>query len=115
MRTSPFCARTTRQIAGEPALGPLSVVSPVVSAYGGLTVVLTEKDSNGPVANATVEGVRMLAEGSRTTCAVDDYIDYVISMLHLLGVDHERLTYLFQGRRYRLTDVHGKVVQALLA
>jgi hypothetical protein len=36
-------------------------------------------------------------------------------MLHLLGVDHERLTYLFQGRRYRLTDVHGKVVQAVLA
>jgi len=35
--------------------------------------------------------------------------------LHLLGIDHERLTYKFQGRRYRLTDVHGKVVQGLLA
>ena len=41
--------------------------------------------------------------------------DLHATMLHLLGVDHERLTYLFQGRRYRLTDVHGKVVQALLA
>ncbi|HEU0039248.1 MAG TPA: DUF1501 domain-containing protein, partial [Verrucomicrobiae bacterium] len=40
--------------------------------------------------------------------------DLHATMLHLLGVDHERLTYLFQGRRYRLTDVHGIVVPALL-
>jgi hypothetical protein len=33
----------------------------------------------------------------------------------LLGIDHERFTYKFQGRRYRLTDVHGKVVQSILA
>jgi hypothetical protein len=36
-------------------------------------------------------------------------------MLHLLGVDHKRLTYKFQGRDFRLTDVHGKVVQKILA
>ena len=36
-------------------------------------------------------------------------------MLHLLGIDHERLTYKFQGRRYRLTDVHGKLVEGILA
>jgi len=30
-------------------------------------------------------------------------------------VDHERLTYRYQGRRYRLTDVHGKIVKPLLA
>jgi hypothetical protein len=41
--------------------------------------------------------------------------DFHATMLHLLGVDHERLTYLFQGRRFRLTDVHGKVVKAMLA
>jgi hypothetical protein len=35
--------------------------------------------------------------------------DLHATMLHLLGVDHERLTYFFQGRRFRLTDVHGKV------
>ena len=29
-------------------------------------------------------------------------------MLHLLGIDHERLTFKFQGRYYRLTDVHGE-------
>jgi hypothetical protein len=36
-------------------------------------------------------------------------------MLHLLGIDHERLTYRFQGRRYRLTDVHGTIVRGILA
>ena len=41
--------------------------------------------------------------------------DFQATMLRLLGVDHERLTYQFQGRRFRLTDVHGQIVQALLA
>jgi uncharacterized protein (DUF1501 family) len=41
--------------------------------------------------------------------------DFQATILHLLGVDHERLTYLHQGRRFRLTDVHGEVVRALLA
>ena len=41
--------------------------------------------------------------------------DFHATLLHLLGVDHERLTYFYQGRRFRLTDVHGKVVPALLA
>jgi len=36
-------------------------------------------------------------------------------LLHLLGVDHERLTYRFLGRDFRLTDVHGNVVSALLS
>ena len=41
--------------------------------------------------------------------------DFHATMLHLLGIDHERLTYKFQGRRYRLTDVHGEVVRGILA
>ena len=41
--------------------------------------------------------------------------DFQATMLRLMGVDHERLIYQFQGRRFRLTDVHGQVVQALLA
>jgi hypothetical protein len=40
--------------------------------------------------------------------------DLQATALHLLGIDHERLTYRFQGRRYRLTDVHGKVVRGIL-
>ena len=37
------------------------------------------------------------------------------SFLHLLVIDHAKLTYQFQGRRFRLTDVHGHVVTDLLA
>lgn len=40
--------------------------------------------------------------------------DLHATMLHLLGIDHERLTYRFQGRDFRLTDVHGKVVRDIL-
>jgi uncharacterized protein (DUF1501 family) len=41
--------------------------------------------------------------------------DLNATVLHLLGIDHKRLTYRFQGRDFRLTDVHGNAVQALLA
>ena len=41
--------------------------------------------------------------------------DLNATILHLFGLDHERLVYRHQGRRYRLTDVHGTVVQGLLA
>ncbi len=40
--------------------------------------------------------------------------DFQATMMHLLGIDHEKLTYKHQGRRYRLTDVHGHVVKDLL-
>jgi hypothetical protein len=41
--------------------------------------------------------------------------DFQATVLHLLGIDHERLTYRFQGRQFRLTDVHGNVVKPILA
>jgi hypothetical protein len=41
--------------------------------------------------------------------------DLQATILHCLGIDHERLTYRFQGRHYRLTDVHGQVVKQILA
>lgn len=41
--------------------------------------------------------------------------DLHATLLHLLGFDHTRLTYRFQGRDFRLTDVHGNLVNALLA
>jgi hypothetical protein len=41
--------------------------------------------------------------------------DLHATILQLLGFDHKRLTYRFQGRDFRLTDVHGNVVQQLLA
>jgi hypothetical protein len=50
--------------------------------------------------------------------AVEDKVhvhDLHATLLHLLGFDHTTLTYKFQGRPFRLTDVHGKVVRKLLA
>jgi len=50
--------------------------------------------------------------------AVEDKVhvhDLQATILHLLGLDHEQLTYRYSGRDFRLTDVHGKVVDALLA
>ena len=41
--------------------------------------------------------------------------DFQATLLHLLGINHEQLTYKYQGRRFRLTDVHGKVVRDILA
>ena len=41
--------------------------------------------------------------------------DLNATLLHCLGIDHEKLTYRFQGRDYRLTDVHGEVVHGVLA
>jgi Protein of unknown function (DUF1501) len=41
--------------------------------------------------------------------------DLNATILACLGINHERLTYRFQGRDFRLTDVHGKVVSGLLA
>ncbi len=41
--------------------------------------------------------------------------DHQATILHLCGIDHERMTYRYQGRQFRLTDIHGKVVKDLLA
>ena len=40
--------------------------------------------------------------------------DFQATVLHLLGIDHEKLTFKFQGRWFRLTDVHGRVERGLL-
>jgi len=40
--------------------------------------------------------------------------DLHATILHLLGIDHKRLTFKYQGRHFRLTDVHGEVVEALV-
>ena len=50
--------------------------------------------------------------------AVEDVVevhDLHATMLHLLGIDHKRLTYRFQGRDFRLTDVTGNVIRKILA
>jgi hypothetical protein len=50
--------------------------------------------------------------------AVEDRVhvhDLHATILHLMGLDHERLTYRYSGRDYRLTDVHGKVISAIIS
>jgi hypothetical protein len=50
--------------------------------------------------------------------AVEDKVhvhDLHATILHLMGLDHTRLTYRYSGRDYRLTDVYGQVVDALIA
>ena len=41
--------------------------------------------------------------------------DFHATILHLLGIDHERLTFKYQGRHFRLTDVHGHTVKSILS
>ncbi len=41
--------------------------------------------------------------------------DLNATIMHLLGMDHERLTFKYQGRPYRLTDIHGVVAKKILA
>jgi hypothetical protein len=41
--------------------------------------------------------------------------DFHATLLHLFGIDHERITFRHQGRYFRLTDVHGHVVKSILA
>ena len=53
--------------------------------------------------------------GYRAVEGVVHVHDLHATMLHLLGIDHQRLTYRYQGRDFRLTDVGGKVVSAILA
>ena len=63
-------------------------------------------------------GVNHGATDDYSVNAVEDRVsvhDLHATVLHLLGIDHERLIYKHQGRDFRLTDVHGRVVNSLLA
>jgi hypothetical protein len=49
--------------------------------------------------------------------AVDDKVhvhDLHATVLYLMGINHERLTYRYAGRDYRLTDVHGRIIREIL-
>jgi hypothetical protein len=53
--------------------------------------------------------------GRRSVQEVSSVYDFYATVLHLLGLDHERLTYYFNGTNRRLTDVHGHVIRPILA
>jgi arylsulfatase A-like enzyme len=53
--------------------------------------------------------------GYRAVDKVATVYDLHATILHLLGLDHERLTYYYNGNERRLTDVHGEVIREILA
>jgi hypothetical protein len=60
-------------------------------------------------------------DGNVINPSVDDFTpgavhihDLNATMMHLVGIDHTKLTYRYQGRDFRLTDVHGHVVKDLI-
>jgi len=63
---------------------------------------------------ADADGNPIQPDKSKFTPGAVHVHDLQATILHLLGIDHERLTYLYQGRRFRLTDVDGNVVKDLL-
>ena len=82
--------------------------------------------SHHPVRLLLLAGRRRREGRHRSTASSDDYgyepaedpvhvHDFHATILHLLGFDHERLTYRHAGRDFRLTDVAGRVVHELLA
>jgi hypothetical protein len=70
--------------------------------------------AGGGVRGGTVHGATDEL-GYHAVEGVATIYDFYATVLHLLGIDHERLTYRFGGRDFRLTDVHGEVIKAIVA
>ena len=100
---------------------------PIGSTHGGVVVL---DDGRVLVNTDTAEGTVVLSPdgtkagtiygksdtyGNRVAENEVHVHDFHATILHLLGIDHERLTYKYQGRHFRLTDVHGHVVKPILA
>ena len=94
-----------------------------VYSQGNLTKDNYGRDHHGHCFSIWLAGGGI--QGGMTYGKTDDYSVNVVengleahdlnaTMLHLLGIDHERLVYPFQGRDFRLTDVHGRVVRDVL-
>ena len=64
---------------------------------------------------ADADGNAIRPEKHKLTPGAVHVHDLQATLMHCLGIDHERLVYSFQGRRFRLTDVHGHVVKEILA
>jgi hypothetical protein len=73
---------------------------------------------NAAGATAEHKGTRAVVPGDLGFSVARDKVhvhDLQATWMHLLGFDHEKLTHRFQGRDYRLTDVHGHVLHDLMA
>ena len=71
------------------------------------------------MAGAGIQGGQVIGStdefGYRAEDQVVTYHDIHATLLHLLGMDHRRLTYFFNGRQMRLTDVHGELIPQIVA
>ncbi len=76
----------------------------------GFTIFMAGGGIRGGVIHGATDELGMQAVEN-----VCDIHDLHATILHLLGLDHERLTYRFGGRDFRLTDVHGHVIREILA
>ena len=97
--------------------------TPVIN-LGGFRSVHNGRDHN--IYGFTVLMAAAARNPERSTAATDDFgfkvaqnpvhvHDLHATALHLLGMDHEKLTYRYAGRNFRLTDVEGKVVKDIVA
>jgi uncharacterized protein (DUF1501 family) len=78
--------------------------------HWGFTVWLAGGGIKGGTIHGATDDFGFQAVQNRTSVH-----DLHATMLHALGLDHEQLTYRYGGRDFRLTDVHGEVIQAILA
>ena len=76
----------------------------------GFSLWLAGGGVKGGVTHGTTDALGYNAEQNRTHVN-----DLHATLLHLLGINHEKLTYRFQGRDFRLTDVHGKLIRPIMA
>jgi hypothetical protein len=95
-----------------------------IYSQGSLTKDNHGRDHHGRCFTVCMAGAGVKA--GTTYGATDDYAYNIVenpvhvhdlnaTVLHLMGIDHTRLTYKFQGRHFRLTDIHGELVKGILA
>ena len=85
-------------------LRPLVRETDIIARMGGDEFAIVQVALGAP-GDATSLARRLIERGVRIVQA---------TLLHQLGIDHEHLTYRYQGRDFRLTDVHGQIVREIL-
>ena len=91
-----------------------STAVPGLAAKPVIDIMLVVPDSGDESALSVIYGT----SDDVGFAAVEDKMhvhDLHATILHLMGIDHEKLTYRYSGRDFRLTDVHGRVVTDILA
>ena len=116
--TRPEAARHARRHAGrlDHRVRPHARITPSQTPWAASTT--TRRSAPGWPAAASKRGIVHGATDDYGISIADDKVhvhDFHATILHLLGLDHERLTYRHSGRDYRLTDVSGQVVREIMA